>query len=116
MLRKEAENRARTAGRGKNFLAETWYCGIINQKIEDAVEKGQFEARIRFSARSYVARHQQRFIELYELKGYDAHFRPNYVHIEPSMWDLILRWVPEKTQIKSPEPLVPGHDNGKLSE
>ncbi len=115
MLRKEAENRARTAGREKNFLAETWYCGIINQKIEDAVEKGQFEARIRFSARSYVARHQQRFIELYESKGYDAHFRPNYVHIEPSMWDLILRWVPEKTQIKNPEPAVPGHDHGKLS-
>lgn len=95
MLRKEAENRTRTAGRGTSFLMETWYCGIINQKIEDAVEKGQYETKIRFSARSYVAKHQQRFIDLYEAKGYEASFRPNYVHIEPSMWDLILCWHPE---------------------
>ena len=94
--RDEAENRTRTAGTEKNFLAETWYCGIINQKIAQAVEKGQYEAKIRFSARSYPARHQQRFIELYEADGYDAFFRPNYVHIEPSMWDLILRWYPEE--------------------
>ena len=101
MLREEAENRTKTAGRGKFFLSETWYCGIINQKIEDAVEKGQYEAKIRFSARSYPARHQQRFIELYESQGYDAHFRPNYVHIEPSMWDFIVRWEPrEKNQAK----------------
>ena len=64
MRRDEAEERTRTAGREKNFLAETWYCGIINRKIEEAVEKGQYEAKIRFSARSYPARHQQRFIEL----------------------------------------------------
>ena len=95
MRREEAEKRARTAGREKNFLAETWYCGIINQKIEEAVEKGQYEVKVRFSARSYPARHQQRFIELYEAQGYDAHFRPNYVHIEPSMWDLILQWMPK---------------------
>ena len=101
MLREEAEQRAQTAGRGKHFLQETWYCGIINQKIEDAVEKGQYEVKVRFSARSYPARHQQRFIELYEAQGYEAFFRPNYVHIEPSMWDLILRWIPaEKHQPK----------------
>ena len=94
MLREEAENRTRTAGRGKCFLAETWYCGIINQKIEDAADQGQYEVKVRFSARSYAARHQQRFIELYEAQGYDVHFRPNYVHIEPSMWDMIIRWVP----------------------
>jgi len=98
MLREEAENRARTAGRGKNTLAETWYCGIINQKIEDAAEKGQYEVKVRFSARSYVARHQQRFIELYEAEGYEAHFRPNYVHIEPSMYDFILQWVPRESK------------------
>ncbi len=98
MLRKEAENRTRTAGRGTSFLMETWYCGIINQKIEDAVEKGQYETKVRFSARSYVAKHQQRFIDLYEAKGYEASFRPNYVHIEPSMWDLILCWHPEGDQ------------------
>lgn len=40
MLREEAENRTREAGRSSNFLAETWYCGIINQKIEEAVERG----------------------------------------------------------------------------
>ena len=96
MLREEAENRAKTAGREKNFLAETWYCGIINQKIEDAAEKGQYEVKVRFSAKSYPARHQQRFIELYEMQGYEAHFRPNYVHIAPSMWDLILRWDPKE--------------------
>ena len=39
MRREEAEERSRTAGRGKNFLLETWYCGIINQKLEEAVEK-----------------------------------------------------------------------------
>ena len=91
MRRDEAENRSRTAGREKNFLAETWYCGIINQKLEEAVEKGQYECKVRFSARSYVSRHQQRFIELYEAQGYEVHFRPNYVHIEPSMWDMIIR-------------------------
>ena len=96
MLREEAENRTREAGRSSNFLAETWYCGIINQKIEEAVERGQYEVKVRFPARGYVARHQQRFIELYEAKGFEAHFRPNYVHIEPSMYDLILRWIPEK--------------------
>ena len=94
MRREEAENRTQMAGREKNFLAETWYCGIINQKIRDAVEKGQYEVKIRFPARSFVAKHQQRFIELYELQGYEAHFRPNYVHIEPSMWDFIIRWYP----------------------
>ena len=96
MLREEAENRSRTAGRGKFFLAETWYCGRINQQIESAVERGQFETKVRFSARSYVARHQQRFIELYEAQGYEAFFRPNYVHIEPSMWELIIRWHPSE--------------------
>ena len=96
MLKEEAASRAQTAGRKKNFLAETWFCGIINQKISEAAEKGQYEAKIRFSARGYVARHQQRFIELYEAQGYEAQFRPNYVHIEPSMWDLILRWFPEE--------------------
>ncbi len=101
MLREEAERKAQTAGREKHFLRETWYCGIINQKIEEAVEKGRYEVKVRFSARSYPARHQQRFIELYEQLGYEAHFRPNYVQIEPSMWDLILRWVPaEKRQQK----------------
>ena len=101
MLREEAEQRTRTAGREKHFLQETWYCGIINQRIEDAVEKGQYEVKIRFSARSYPARHQQRFIELYEAQGYEASFRPNYVHIEPSMWDFILRWIPaERKQAK----------------
>ena len=94
MLRDEAANRTKTAGREKNFLMETWYCGIINQKIEEAVERGRYEVKVRFPARSYVSRHQQRFIELYEAKGYTAHFRPNYVHIEPSMYDLILRWTP----------------------
>lgn len=94
--REEAENRTRVAGRERNFLAETWYCGIINQKIEAAVEQGQYEVKVRFSARSYPARHQQRFIELYEQQGYDAHFRPNYVHIAPSMFDLIIRWYPER--------------------
>ena len=96
MRREEAEERSRTAGRGKNFLLETWYCGIINQKLEEAVEKGQFEVKVRFPARSHVARHQQRFIELYEAQGYEVHFRPNYVHIEPSMWDMIIRWLPEE--------------------
>ncbi len=72
MLREEAEHRSRTAGREKHFLQETWYCGIINQKIEDAAEKGQYEVKVRFSARSYPARHQQRFIELYEAQGYEA--------------------------------------------
>lgn len=94
MLREEAANRAKTAGRDKSFLLETWFCGIINQRIEEAVEQGRYEVKVRFAARSYVARHQQRFIELYEMKGYEAHFRPNYVHIEPSMYDLILRWTP----------------------
>ena len=96
MLREEAEERSRMAGREKNPLRETWYCGIINQKLEEAVEKGQYETKVRFSARSYVARHQQRFIDLYENQGYDVHFRPNYVHIEPSMWDMIIRWYPEE--------------------
>ena len=96
MIREEAEQRAQTAGRSKNFLAETWVCGIINQKIEEAVERGQYEVKVRFSARSYAARHQQRFIELYEAQGYEAHFRPNYVHIQPSMWDLILQWHPRE--------------------
>lgn len=101
MRREEAEQRTKTAGREKHFWLETWYCGIINQRIEDAVEKGQYEVKVRFSARSYVARHQQRFIQLYEEQGYEAHFRPNYVHITPSMWDLILRWIPaEKHQGK----------------
>nr|MCR4877657.1 hypothetical protein [Clostridiales bacterium] len=81
MIREEAENKAREAGREKHFLRETWYCGIINQKIEDAVQKGQYEVKIRFPARSHVSRHQQRFIELYEALGYEVHFRPNYVHI-----------------------------------
>ena len=99
MLREEAENRTRTAGRGKNFLAETWYCGIINRKIEAASDQGQYEVKVRFPARSYVARHQQRFIELYEAQGYDACFHPNYVHIEPSMYDLILRWTPEPKRL-----------------
>ena len=96
MLREEAENRAREAGRGKSFLLETWFCGVINQKIEEAVQQGRYETKIRFSARSYVAKHQQRFIDLYEANGYDASFRPNYVHIEPSMWDFIVCWHPEK--------------------
>ena len=100
MLREEAESRTQRAGRDKHFLRETWYCGIINQKIEESVEKGQYEAKIRFSARSYPVRHQQRFIELYEAQGYEAHFRPNYVHIEPSMWDLIIRWYPEEKPIR----------------
>ncbi len=100
MLREEAEHRSRTAGREKHFLQETWYCGIINQKIEDAAEKGQYEVKVRFSARSYPARHQQRFIELYEQQGFDAHFRPNYVYITPSMFDLILRWYPENKDQK----------------
>ena len=95
MRREEAERRTQVAGRERNFLAETWYCGIINQKLEAAVEQGQYEVKVRFSARSYPSRHQQRFIELYEQQGYDAHFRPNYVHIAPSMYDLILRWHPE---------------------
>ena len=98
MLREEAENRTRTAGRDSHFLAETWYCGIINRKIEEAADRGQYEAKIRFSAKSYPARHQQRFIDLYEAKGYRAHFRPNYVHIEPSMWDLIIQWLPAEKQ------------------
>ena len=34
-------------------------------------------------------------MDQYEQQGYDAHFRPNYVHIAPSMYDLILRWHPE---------------------
>lgn len=100
MTRDEAERKTRVAGRGSSFLAETWYCGIINQKIESAVEQGQYEVKVRFSARSYPAKHQQRFIELYEQKGYDAHFRPNYVHITPSMFDLILRWYPENKDQK----------------
>ena len=95
MIRKEAENRAQTAGRGTNLLAETWYCGKINQQIERAVQRGQYETKVRFPANGYVARHQQRFIELYESKGFNVFFRPNYVHIEPSMWDMIIRWTPE---------------------
>ena len=96
MLKKEAENKSRSAGREKHFLPETWYCGIINQKINAAAETGQYEAKIRFSAGSYVARHQQRFTDLYEALGYEVTFRPNYVHIEPSMWDMIVRWFPEE--------------------
>lgn len=96
MTREEAEERTREAGRGSSFLAETWYCGIINRKIEEAVDQGQYEVKIRFSVRSYPARHQQRFIVLYEQQGYDVHFRPNYVHIAPSMYDMIIRWYPEK--------------------
>ena len=98
MLKEEAAARAMGAGRGKNFWLETWYCGIINQKVEEAAERGQYEVKVRFSARSYVVRHQQRFIELYEAKGYQARFRPNYVHIEPSQYDLILQWYPEKEE------------------
>ena len=100
MLRQEAENRAQTAGRERNGLMETWFCGRINQQIERAVEQGQYETKVRFSARSYVARHQQRFVELYEALGYDVSFRPNYVHIEPSMWDLIIRWDPKEKNRK----------------
>ena len=107
MNREEAERRTRVAGREHNFLAETWYCGIINQKLEAAVEQGQYEVKVRFSARSYPARHQQRFIELYEQQGYDAHFRPNYVYIAPSMYDLILRWHPEPRE---------DHDQKKLTD
>ena len=95
MIREEAENRTRTAGREKCFLVETWFCGIINRKIEEAVEQGRYEVKVRFSARSYVSRHQQRFIELYEAQGYEVHFRPNYVHIAPSMFDMVIRWIPE---------------------
>lgn len=102
MRKEEAEFRAKNAGKEKNFLAETWYCGIINRKIEEAAEKGQYEVKVRFSARNYVSRHQQRFIDLYEAQGYKVHFRPNYVHIEPSMWDLILQWAPGE-QMKLPD-------------
>ena len=98
MLKEEAEARAKTAGRGKNFLMETWYCGIINQKIEEAVERGQYEVKIRFPASGYVSKHQQRFIEFYEEKGYQVHFRPNYVHIEPSMFDMIIQWPPKEAE------------------
>ncbi|MBO6093260.1 MAG: hypothetical protein J6P40_06485 [Oscillospiraceae bacterium] len=98
MKKEEAEIRAKNAGRSKNFIFETWYCGIINQNIEEATEKGLYETKVRFSSRSYVSKHQQRFIEIYESEGYEVHFRPNYVHIEPSMWDLIIRWFPEENK------------------
>ena len=86
---------------GTSGSAEFSFGPEASLKMEDAAEKGQYEVKVRFSARSYPARHQQRFIELYEAQGYEAFFRPNYVHIEPSMWDLILRWIPaEKQQAK----------------
>lgn len=102
MLKKEAEDRTRSAGREKNFLLETWYCGIINQKIEEAVEQGRYETKVRFSARGYVPRHQQRFTELYEAEGYQVQFRPNYVHIEPSMFDMIIQWHPNEVGFVKP--------------
>jgi len=106
LIRKEAENMAETAGREKNFLAETWFCGIINQKIRDAADRGQFETKVRFSARSYVSKHQQRFIEIYEAEGYNIFFRPNYLQIEPSMYDMIIRWDPEEKK------KLPDNQNG----
>lgn|GEM_PF-5702379 len=95
MLRDEAENLTRKAGREKHFILDTWYCGIINEKIRDATRKGQYEVKIRFDARSHVANHQQRFIQLYEEQGYSVHFRPNYVHITPSQYDMIIQWAPK---------------------
>ena len=92
MNRKDAEDLTRETAGERHWLRETWYCGIINQRIEKAAKAGQREVRIRFSARSFPARYQQRMTSLYEGEGYEVRFLPNYVHIEPSIWIMILSW------------------------
>lgn len=92
MNRKDAEKLTWEMARKRHWFRETWYCGIINQKIEKAAKAGQQEVRIRFSARTFPARHQHRMISLYEGKGYEVRFLPNYVHIEPSIWTMVLSW------------------------
>ena len=92
MLKEEAADIARKSSYEKHMIRDTWYCGIINRKIEQAAREGKNGITIRFSSRSYVAKHQTRFLDLYEKDGYQVSFRPNYVHIAPSMWDMVISW------------------------
>lgn len=101
MKREDAAELTKDSAREKHFLRETWYCGIINQKIEKAAKDGQYEVRIRFSARSFPARHQHRFISLYEGQGYGVRFLPNYAQIQPTQWTMILTWGKPKEGLKT---------------
>lgn len=92
MKREEAADLKQESERKPHFLRETWYCGIINQKIEKAARDGREEVKIPFSARSFPARHQHRFISLYEGQGYEVRFTPNYAQIEPTVWTMHLKW------------------------
>ena len=97
MRREDAEELTRDSEQTRHWLRETWYCGLINQRIEKAAKAGQHEIRIRYSARSFPARHQHRMISLYEGEGYTVKFLPNYRQIEPTQWTMILSWKDRQT-------------------
>ena len=92
MKREDAADLTMDSAEKKHFLQETWHCGLINQQIGKAAKEGRYETRMRFSARSFPARHQQRFISLYEAQGYTVRFVPNYVQIKPTQWTMIISW------------------------
>ena len=96
MKREDAAELTRDEERKQHWIRETWYCGIINQRIEKAAKAGSYEVKIRFSARSFPARHQHRFISLYEGEGYSVRFMPNYAQIQPTQWTMILSWKPQE--------------------
>lgn len=92
MRREEAEDLSRESDETRHPILDAWYCGIINGQIRKAAKRGQEKVKIRFSAKSFVATHRRRFIELYSREGYEVYFRPNYVHIDPTIWDMIINW------------------------
>lgn len=92
MRREDAEELTLDSKQKRYRIRETWYCGIINQRIEKAAREGREEVRIRFSAKSFPARHQHRFISLYEGEGYRVSFMPNYAQIEPTQWTMTVSW------------------------
>lgn len=73
-------------------LRDAWFCGLINRRIEKATRQGMYEVRIRYSARSYVVHHREHLQKIYEGQGYTVSFRPNYLQITPTQWDMIISW------------------------
>lgn len=88
----EARALSREAAESEHPLRDAWYCGLINRKIETATEQGQYEVRIRYNAKSFVVKHRERFKTIYESQGYTVSFRPNYVQITPTQYDMIISW------------------------
>lgn len=88
----EARSLTREALESEHPIRDAWYCGLINRRIEAATEQGMYEVHIRYPSRSFVVKHRERFTELYEGHGYKVTFRPNYLQIAPTQWDMIISW------------------------